>query len=420
MIHYTTDGTTPTTSSPTYSSAINVDGNMTIKAIAVKEGWTNSEEATAVYTINIPEKVATPTFSPAGGTYTEAQNVTISSDTDGAEIYYTTNGDTPTTTGTKYTSAISVTETTTIKAIAVKDGMTVSQVAEATYTIKEPPTEYRTVTFDPNANDASGKMDPQKIEKGKTEKLNENRFTREGFTFDSWNTKADGSGEKYADKSSITPQGDMTLYAQWKAIEPKPQPEPEPVSIKNATVVLKSSKIGYNGKNRTPVVKTIKGLKLKEGTDYSVSVQNSKGKAVKTYKALGKYTLVIKGKGNYTGSTKVGYEIVKGTNPLNVTAVKEKYNVPFSKIEKKDQTINKNKLFKFRKKGAGSITYSVSSAKKDKKSFKKFFSVSSKGKLTIKKGLKKGSYTVKVNVKAKGNKNYKAGTKTVKFTVKVK
>ena len=116
----------------------------------------------------------------------------------------------------------------------------------------------------------------------------------------------------------------------------------------------------------------------------------------------------------------MGYEIVKGTNPLNVTAVKEKYNVSFSKIEKNDQTINKNKLFKFRKKGAGSITYSVSSAKKDKKSFKKFFSVSSKGKLTIKKGLKKGSYTVKVNVKVKGDKNYKSATKTVKFTVEVK
>ena len=303
----------------------------------------NATDYTSVpVSITIPDattdQAAKPTFTPAAGTYIEAQNVTISCMTTGATIHYTTDGTDPTSSSSAYSSPITVSETTTIKAIAVKDGMTDSQVAEATYTIEEP----------------------------------------------------------------------------------KPQPEPEPVSIKNATVVLKSSKIGYNGKNRTPVVKTIKGLKLKEGTDYSVSVQNSKGKAVKTYKALGKYTLVIKGKGNYTGSTKVGYEIVKGKNPLNVTAVEEKYNVPFSKIEKKDQTINKNKLFKFRKKGAGSITYSVSSAKKDKKSFKKFFSVSSKGKLTIKKGLKKGSYTVKVNVKAKGNKNYKAGTKTVKFTVKVK
>ncbi|MBR6160190.1 MAG: chitobiase/beta-hexosaminidase C-terminal domain-containing protein [Lachnospiraceae bacterium] len=377
-----------------------------------------TDYASVPVSITIPDattdQAATPTFTPVAGTYTEAQNVTISCTTTGATIHYTTDGSDPTSSRTVYKSPITVSETTTIRAIAVKDGMTDSQVAEATYTIEEPPTEYRTVTFDPNARDVRGKMDPQKIEKGKTEKLNENKFTREGFTFDSWNTKADGSGEKYADKASIMPQGDMTLYAQWKSIDPKP------VSIKNAKVVLKSSKIGYNGKNRTPVVKTIKGLKLKEGTDYSVSVQNSKGKAVKTYKAPGKYTLVIKGKGNYTGSTKVGYEIVKGTNPLNVTAVKEKYNVPFSKIKKKDQTINKDKLFKFRKKGAGSITYSVSSAKKDKKSFKKFFSVSSKGKLTIKKGLKKGSYTVKVNVKAKGDKNYKSATKTVKFTVKVK
>jgi len=77
---------------------------------------------------------ATPTFSPAGGTYTSAQNVTISTTTDAATIYYTTDGSTPTTSSNVYSSAIPVSTTTTIKAIAVKNGYDNSSVASATYT----------------------------------------------------------------------------------------------------------------------------------------------------------------------------------------------------------------------------------------------------------------------------------------------
>ena len=79
--------------------------------------------------------VATPTFSPVGGEYTEAQTVTLACETEEATIYYTTNGDTPTTESTQYTESITVSETTTIKAIAVYKGVP-SEVAEAIYTIK--------------------------------------------------------------------------------------------------------------------------------------------------------------------------------------------------------------------------------------------------------------------------------------------
>ena len=78
--------------------------------------------------------VATPTFSPVGGVYTSTQNVTLGCETTGADIYYTLDGSTPTASSTPYTGAISVSETKTIKAIAIK-GSDASNVASATYTI---------------------------------------------------------------------------------------------------------------------------------------------------------------------------------------------------------------------------------------------------------------------------------------------
>jgi len=81
-------------------------------------------------------QVATPTFSPAAGTYTSTQSVAISCSTSGATIRYTTDGSTPTSSsGTIYSSSISVSSTKTIKAIAYKSGYANSSVASATYTI---------------------------------------------------------------------------------------------------------------------------------------------------------------------------------------------------------------------------------------------------------------------------------------------
>ena len=85
------------------------------------------------------EKVATPTFSTPAGTYTAAQNVTINCATDGASIYYTTNGTDPTNESDPYNGAINVASTTTIKAIAYV-GEDASNIAVATYTILTPTT----------------------------------------------------------------------------------------------------------------------------------------------------------------------------------------------------------------------------------------------------------------------------------------
>ncbi|HEV2402519.1 MAG TPA: chitobiase/beta-hexosaminidase C-terminal domain-containing protein [Candidatus Sulfotelmatobacter sp.] len=84
-------------------------------------------------------QAATPTFSPAAGTYTSAQTVTLSDTTTGVTIYYTTNGKTPTSSDTKYTGPITVTSTETIKAIAIANGCSSSTIGSAAYTINASP-----------------------------------------------------------------------------------------------------------------------------------------------------------------------------------------------------------------------------------------------------------------------------------------
>lgn len=85
------------------------------------------------------KQVAAVTATLAAGSYTEAQSVTLATETEGAEIYYTTDGSTPTSQSTKYSDAISVTATMTIEAIAIKSGMIPSAVSEFAYTITAAP-----------------------------------------------------------------------------------------------------------------------------------------------------------------------------------------------------------------------------------------------------------------------------------------
>ena len=134
-IRYTTDGTEPTENSAIWSGALTIANTTTIKFKAFKTGMNPSETVTAAYTIQNNQTAATPAFSPAGGTYSSAQNVTISCATAGAAIRYTTDGSTPTSSSAQYTGPIAVTGTKTIKAIAMAAGMNNSAVATATYTI---------------------------------------------------------------------------------------------------------------------------------------------------------------------------------------------------------------------------------------------------------------------------------------------
>ncbi len=94
--------------------------------------------------------VATPTFTPAAGSYQSAQTVTIATTTPDATIYYSTNGIDPDKSSAVYSAPISVSATTTIKAFASASGMTSSAITSATYSIQLTPNA-PSITASPHA-----------------------------------------------------------------------------------------------------------------------------------------------------------------------------------------------------------------------------------------------------------------------------
>jgi predicted extracellular nuclease len=134
-IYYSLDGSAPTL---VYSAPFTLTADATVKAYATKADLDDSAIAEVVYTIvTVIETVETPVITPATGTYYAEQSVTIETATADATIYYTLDGTDPTTASTLYTDAFTLTATTTVKALAVKAGMTNSALAEAIITIEE-------------------------------------------------------------------------------------------------------------------------------------------------------------------------------------------------------------------------------------------------------------------------------------------
>jgi hypothetical protein len=179
------------------------------------------------------------------------------------------------------------------------------------------------------------------------------------------------------------------------------------ISIQNATIALSKTAFTYNGKVQKPSIQTIDGKTLEEGTDYTASWSNASSKNV------GTYTITVSGIGRYAGTAEATYRIDRATNPLSVTA--KKATVKFSTLKTKAQALGITKVVAFKTKAKGAMTYTKVSGNKaitiDKKT----------GKVTIKKGLKKGTYKVKVKMNAAGNANYKPSpTRAVSFTIVVR
>lgn len=120
------------------------------------------------------------------------------------------------------------------------------------------------------------------------------------------------------------------------------------------------------------------------------------------------YNTDYSGAEKYTTSFTV--EKSKKANPITVKAKKVTFNT--SKVKKKAQSVKASKAFTV-KKAQGKLSYKKLSGSKK-------ITVSKAGKVTVKKGTKKGTYKAKVKVTAAGNATYKSGSKTVTLAVKVK
>ena len=126
--------------------AVEIKG--TLKNYKGSNQTTTTPELTADFTTIY--QYHAPTFTPNGGSFNDSQSVTISAD-NGATIRYTVNGDNPTaTTGTEYSGAFTLTETTTVKALAIKNGIT-SGVVSATFTKNIAGTTTDIYTFSSNS-----------------------------------------------------------------------------------------------------------------------------------------------------------------------------------------------------------------------------------------------------------------------------
>ncbi len=175
------------------------------------------------------------------------------------------------------------------------------------------------------------------------------------------------------------------------------------VSVERATIGTASVSVGactYSGKVQKPAVSVRLGSRaLVAGRDYSLSFTNNVN--------AGTAYVRIAGIGSYSGMKTVPFTIARAANPLKLKAAKK--TVKASALKKKAQTtkpltvVKRQGVLKFKKKsGAAGISVNAKT-----------------GALKLKKGLKKGTYKVKVATTAAGTANYLPATKTTAVTIKV-
>lgn len=150
-VWYTLDGSVPSPTNPNaflYSGPFVIDGNANLQVGAFVDGWDPQIFANNVYTFN----VAVPWYTPTPGYYADPIDVSIQSSTPGVTIYYTDNGDIPTTLSPVYNTPITINGDTSFRAFAVKAGYNPSPIVMGVYGVGGAPmSTVSSPVFDPIA-----------------------------------------------------------------------------------------------------------------------------------------------------------------------------------------------------------------------------------------------------------------------------
>lgn len=198
----------------------------------------------------------------------------------------------------------------------------------------------------------------------------------------------------------------MTLVMGLSMVSSAAKSSPERKKISTTTITV--DKVKYNGELQSPKVTVTKpnGKKLKEGVDYVLEYEPKKNS--------GNYTVVVKGIGRYKGTAEAVFTIEgtasKKANKVTFTTNKST-NFKASTLQKKNKkikiSVTKNK------KNKGKVTYKLLT---NSKHARKYISISDDGVVTLKKGIKKGTYVVRAKVK--GNGKFAPRVKKFKIVVK--
>ncbi len=135
-IYYTTNGTTPNTTSSRYTGPFTLAASSTVEAIAVNGSVLSSVAADA---FTVLAAAASPTFTPSSGTIGSSQAITLTDATAGAAIYYTIDGSTPAPGGgttKQYSAPFTLSASATVRAIATASGFSNSATSSATFTVQ--------------------------------------------------------------------------------------------------------------------------------------------------------------------------------------------------------------------------------------------------------------------------------------------
>ncbi len=243
--------------------------------------------------------------------------IILSTKTKGANIYYTLDGSDPTNGGLLYTDSIMITEPTTIRAIAIKDGFNDSIIVNYTYTIVDEASFWGDITEEDRALYES----PSKVPNGiwVAGVKNDSVYTGGAIKFElrvydyktlltekkdytikySNNKKAATKNDKKAPTITITAKGD------YKGVE-KVKFDILPLDINGENFVAEDMYGAINGKLQKPVPKLTFGkTKLKNKKDFTVSYPGFES----GYSAEGDYEITLTGKGNFTGTRTVKFEL---------------------------------------------------------------------------------------------------------------